>query len=149
VSRNLPTLLALLGFAVLPAGAQSPTRISADAPIVNFRLPTYTVPDGYRAWLVRGSEARVAGPNDITIKELTMTIFSGDAKEHIETMILSPSAKVAPADQIATGDDTIRVINDNFEATGVGWRYEYKDKKVSIARHVRVVLHSELKGLLK
>jgi lipopolysaccharide export system protein LptC len=145
----LRTFLVLPGLAALAAIAQNSTRISTDAPILNFRLPMYTVPDGYRAWLVTGSEARVISPNDIDIKELTMTIFSGDGRDHIDTLILSPAARIAPEDQIASGDSPIRVINDNFEDTGIGWRYEHKEKKVSITRHVRVVLQSELKDLLK
>jgi hypothetical protein len=149
VSDFPASLLLVLGLAAAPARAQDSTRISADAPIVNFRLPSYTMPGGYRAWLVRGSEARVAGPNDIRIKELTLTIFSGDAHDRVETIILSPAARVAPEDEVADGDGAIRVINDNFEATGVGWRYEHKGNKVSIKGHVRVVLHSELKDLLK
>ena len=149
MTRSPLRLLLPFGFAAVLAFGQSSTRISSDAPIINFRLPSYTISGGFRAWLVRGTEARVAGPNDINIKELTMTIFSGDARERIETMILSPTAKVAPEDQVATGDGGIRVINDNFEATGIGWRYEHKEKKVSISRHVRVVLHSEFKNLLK
>lgn len=148
MTRFPPRHLLLLGLGALAAFGQDSTRISADAPIINFRLPTYT-PGGFRAWLVRGSEARVAGPNDIDIKELTMTIFTGDARDKIETMILSPVAKIAPEDQIATGSGAIRVINDSFEATGAGWRYEHKEKKVSITRHVRVVLQSEFKDLLK
>jgi hypothetical protein len=149
VSLPPPRFLLLLGLVALPAFGQSSTQISPDAPILNFRLPTYTAQGGFRAWLVRGSEARVLGPNDIDIKELTLTIFTGDARDRIETMILSPVAKVAPQGQVATGDSAIRVINDNFEASGTGWRYEHKEKKVSIARHVRVVLHSEFKDLLK
>ena len=149
MSRLLSRYLLLAGCFALSAFGQDSTRISPDAPIINFRLPSYTVPEGYRAWLVRGSEARVLGPNEIDIKELTLTIFTGDAKDGIETMILSPAAKVAPEDQVATGESGIRVINDGFEATGIGWRYEHKEKKVSITRHVRVVLHGEMKDILK
>jgi hypothetical protein len=149
LSRTPLSVLTLAALLATSAFGQSSARISSDAPIINFRLPNYTVPGGFRAWLVRGSEARVVGPNDIDIKGLTMTIFSGDKSERIETVILSPAAKVAPEDQVATGDSEIRVINDGFEASGTDWRYDYKAKKVSIARHVRVVLHSELKDLLK
>ena len=141
--------LLLLGLAALPAPAQTSTRISSEVPVLNFRLPAYTPSGGFRAWLVRGSEARVLGPNDIDIKELTLTIFTGDARDRIETLILSPVATVAPEDQRASGAEAIRVINDNFEASGTDWHYDYREKKVSIARNVRVVLHSELKDLLK
>ena len=148
MTRRLRLLL-VVGLAAAPALARDSTRISGDAPIINFRLPAYTTPDGYRAWLVRGSEARILGPNDIAIKELTLTVYSGDARNRVETVILSPAATVSPEDQVAAGDSPIRVINDNFEATGTGWRYEHKEKKVSISRQVRVVLHSELKNLLQ
>jgi len=148
VSRFQPRLLPLLGFAALLAFGQSSTRISSDEPILNFRLPIYNA-QGFRAWLVRGSEARVAGKNDVDIQELTMTTFSGDARDAIDTVILSPTAKIKPEDRVASSDGAIRVINDKFEATGLGWRYELKEKKVSITRHVRVVLQSEFKDLLK
>ena len=124
------------------------TRISADAPIVNFRLPAFT-PEGHRAWLVRGSEARFAGENLINIKELTLSVFSGLADEKVDTLILSPTAEVRPAEALITGPDTIRVINDQFEAVGRNWRYEHKSKKVSIGRNVRVTFRAEFKDYLK
>jgi hypothetical protein len=146
---NRPLVLALLLVAAGPMGAQNSTRISADAPIKNFKLPMYTVPDGYRAWLIRGTEAHIRGANDIDVSELTLTVFTGDAREKIETMILSPSAHVAPEDQTATGTTGIRVINDAYEASGDGWHFDHKANKVSIDRHVKVVLHGALKGFLK
>jgi hypothetical protein len=135
----------LLPVAALAQG----TQISTDQPIVNFRLPAFT-PEGNRAWLVRGSEARYSGPNDIGIKELTLSIFdTGTATEKVDTLILSPLAVVHPADAVVTGPDTIRVISDQFEASGHNWRYAHKDKKVSIAKNVRVVFRAEFKDLLK
>ncbi|HEY4301632.1 MAG TPA: LPS export ABC transporter periplasmic protein LptC [Candidatus Didemnitutus sp.] len=146
---NRPLALALIIAAAVPMGAQNTTRFSAEAPIKNFKLPMYTVPDGYRTWLIRGTEALVRGANDIDVSELTLTIFSGDAHEKIETMILSPSAHVAPENQTASGNATIRVINDAYEASGTGWHFDHKAGTVSIDRHVKVVLHGELKGFLK
>jgi len=142
--------LLLLSLALLlagSAGAQA-TRFSADAPVVNFRLPMFT-PEGHRAWLVRGSEARFASANVIDIKELTMTLFTGDATDRVETMILSPVARVLAQDSVVTGPDRIRVINDNFEATGLQWRYDHKEKSISIAKTVRVTFRAELKDFLK
>ena len=135
---------------VLPAAAAlaATTQISTDKPIINFRLPTFT-PDGHRSWLVRGSEARFASQDQIDVKELTLSIFSSQADDKIDTMILSPTATVLPSEAVITGQDTIRVINDDFEATGSGWRYQHKEKSVSIARNVRVVFHAELKDFLK
>ena len=124
------------------------TQISSDKPIINFRLPTFT-PEGHRSWLVRGSEASFASQDQINVKELTLSIFSGKADDKVETMILSPTATVLPADAVITGEGTIRVINDEFEATGSGWRYAHKEKRVSITRNVRVLFNTELKDFLK
>jgi hypothetical protein len=143
--------VALMGLAAagaVPAPAQTSTSISGSAPIINFRLPTFT-PDGHRSWLIRGSEARFANPKEIEVKQLTLTIFSGDDTDRIETLILSPSAKVLPEPQVATGDDVIRVIDDHFEASGWQWRYEHREKRVSIGKNVRVTFRAELKDFLK
>jgi hypothetical protein len=98
---------------------------------------------------VRGSEARFAPQNKIAVKELTLSIYSGKADERLITLILSPSALVSPDESIVTGEGTIRVINDEFEATGTEWRYAHKEKKVYIARKVRVVFRAEFKDYLK
>jgi hypothetical protein len=134
---------------LLPAAASATsTQISADQPVINFRLPTFT-PEGYRSWLVRGTEARFPLPNQIDVRELNLTIFTGKADGKIDTVILSPAARVLPDESVATGTGTIRVINDEFEATGTGWRYEHKAKKVYLTRHVRVTFRAELKDILK
>lgn len=143
------SLLLAVGVAVAPVGAQNSTHISTDAPITNFKLPIYKLPEGFRAWLIRGTEAHVKGANDIDIDELNLTVFTGDAREKIDTVILSPKAHVAPEDEIASGPAGIRIINDDFEATGVGWHYEHKARKVSVEHHVKLILHGELKGFLK
>ncbi len=138
----------LLCLAPAAAALAANTQISTDKPIVNFRLPAFTA-EGHRAWLVRGSEARFLGENQIGIKELTLTVFSGRVDEKVDTLILSPTAEVRPTEAVITGPDTIRVINDQFEASGSGWRYEHKSKKVSIDRNVRVTFRAEFKDYLK
>ncbi|MDI1336832.1 MAG: hypothetical protein PSU94_11685 [Lacunisphaera sp.] len=137
-------LLLLLPVAALAAT----TQVSTDKPVINFRLPTFT-PEGHRSWLVRGSEARFSAKNQIEIRELTLTIYTGLVDEKIETMILSPAARVQPDESLVTGPGTIRVINDDFEASGVDWRYIHKEKRVSINQHVHVTFHAELKDFLK
>ena len=148
-----PTAQFLLVFlaAVLPALAENSTRVSTKAPILNFSLPTYTHPEGYRHWLIRGSEARMSDENFIDVKELSLTVFSGDAANRIDTMMLSPAARVLPEEKEITGDSTLRVINlhDGFEATGEGWKYTDKSKTVTLAKKVRVILRAEFKNLLK
>ena len=126
----------------------SSTRIATDKPIVNFRLPDFT-PEGHRSWLVRGTEARYANEGIVEIKELNLTIFTGRADEKVETLILSPAAQVRLNERQVSGPESIRIINDRFEASGSGWSYDHAEKKVSIARNVRVILHTQLNDILK
>jgi len=143
-------LAALAGAALLasPAAAQSPTRLSSEAPILNWRLPLFT-PDGRREAVVRGSEARVLPDRNVDLKDLALHIFTRDDANRIETILLSPSARVLAGERVVTGDGPIRIINDQFEATGTGWRYEHEAKKVSLEGKVRVILQVEMKDLLK
>jgi hypothetical protein len=131
------SLFRLILLCLLPAaGLAQGTSISTDKPIVNFRLPAFT-PEGNRAWLVRGSEARYTGPNDIAIKELTLSIFAAKGtEEKVDTLILSALAVVHPADAVITGPEGIRVMS-------------HKDKKVSIAKNLRVAFRAEFKDFLK
>jgi lipopolysaccharide export system protein LptC len=135
----------------LLASAQSGTRISSQKPILNFSLPTFTHPDGFRDWLIRGSEALVSEEPAIDVKELNVTIFTGDASNRIDTLLLSPAARVLPEEKIITSAATLRVINtnDGFEATGEGWKYTHQDKTVTLHAKVRVVLQAEFKNLLQ
>ena len=146
MSSFLKKLLLCLVPATLVLGAG--TQFATDRPVINFRLPWFT-DEGYRAWMVRGSEARYANENRIGIKDLTLSIFTGQADEKVDTVILSPNAVVHPNDSVVTGSSTIRVINDQFEASGVDWRYAHKDKKVSIGKNVRVTFQAEFKDFLK
>lgn len=145
-------LAALLLAALLAstASAQSTTRFSADTPVVNFRLPMFNAA-GHRAWLVRGSEARILSKEEIDIRELTMTLFAGDATERIETMILSPVARVYPEKSLATGNESIRVLDDRFEAAGLEWTYVHGDreKRLTIAKQVRVSFRAQVDDILK
>jgi lipopolysaccharide export system protein LptC len=146
LKRFLILPVALIAVASAPGAG---TQISADKPVINFRLPSFT-PDGFRAYLVRGSEGfYMPKTNQINIKELTLTVFSGKADDKVTTLILSPAATVLPNESVVTGDSTIRVINDDFEATGIGWRYAHKEKKTVIQKKVRVTFQAELKNFLK
>jgi len=143
LSRLLLPFLALAGAAT----AANP-RVAADQPIVNFRVPDFT-PEGNRSWLVRGTEARYIGDNQVDVKELNLTVFTGQADGKVETLFLSPSAEIHLEDLVARGHDTLRIINDKFEVTGADWTYSHKEKKVSIGRNVHVVLHTQVKDILK
>lgn len=145
--RSLPRLLALSA-AIAVLGFSANTRIATDKPIVNFRLPEFT-PEGHREWLVRGTEARYATEGVVDIRELNLSIFTGGADGKVETLILSPAAQVRLNDRQVSGPESIRIINDRLEATGVQWFYDHGEKRISIAKNVRVILHTQLNDILK
>ena len=124
------------------------TQIAPNQPIVNFRLPDFT-PEGNHSWLLRGSEARYANQGQIEIIGLNLSIFTGQPDGKVETSILSPTAQVRPGEMLVRGLDTIRIIKDQFEATGSDWTYSHRDKKISIGKNVHVVLHTQLKAILQ
>jgi len=135
---------------LLPVAAAlaATTQVSSEKPVINFSTTTWTA-DNHRAWLLRASEARRSA-DQIEVKELTLSIFPGKADdEKVETLILSPTATVRPDEAVVTGKDSIRVINDQFEAAGSDWRYEHKERKVSINQNVRITFRAEMKDILK
>jgi lipopolysaccharide export system protein LptC len=148
VRKILLVALSLIGASsAWSAGPQ----VSSEKPIVNFRLPMFT-PEGNRAWLARGSEARFISREQVHVKELTLSVFSKTLENKVETLILSPEATVYPAQSVVTGPDSIRIINDEFEATGYDWRYTHKDQfnwNIKINQRARVVFRASITGLLQ
>jgi hypothetical protein len=80
---------------------------------------------------------------------MNLTVFSGDASNRVDSVLLSPIARVSLDEDIARGPGTIRLIRDDLDLTGEQWTYHHAKKSISIAKDVRVVFHSELKDLLK
>lgn len=125
------------------------TDVPASEPIKNFVLPTFTPAEGYRSMLLRGSQAWMLTPRIIQLDDMDLTVFSGDATSHVESVLLSPVARVSLDDHTAGGPGAVRLIRDDLELTGNQWTYYQLQKRISIARNVRVVFHTELKDLLK
>lgn len=147
-AARISVAVLLAACAALPGTAQVSTRVASDAPIVNFRLPTFTA-EGHRDWLVRGSEARMPNLKQVEVRDLTLTIFLGDEAGTIDTMLLAPVAQVLTEPQTVSGPDTIRVISKEFEATGREWLYDHREKRISIAKNVRVTFRAQLTNLLQ
>lgn len=148
--RRLPLVLLLAGAAL---GAQAPAPAPAapgvvSAPAYNWVLPIFSDKEGHRSMTLRGSEVRAAGRN-IVVTDLNITIFSGDAAAHVDSVLLSPTAVFLPKENRAMGDKTVRLIRDDVEVTGVGWTYDHAAKKVSLRQDVRVTFRAQLNDILK
>lgn len=138
--RSLLPLLCALGL-----GAAEPA--STRTPVSNFKLPTFTN-EGHRSMLLQGTEALV-GSNRVELTGMNLSIFTGDRRNLVETIILSPVAVADLETDVISGKDTVRFIRDDLEITGSDWRYDYRQKKVSIARQSRVVFQAQMPDLLK
>ena len=131
--------------AQLPGGGP-PGVISVDAPIINFRIPTFNR-QNQRSWLLCGAEGRYLNANELAVTNLSLTVFTGDATNGVEYVFLSPAAVARPDDGQVRGAGLLRVVAPSFEATGEDWTYDHREKKISIRKNVRVVFHTPLQRL--
>lgn len=146
--RWLGRLGLLIAAGFVSAAEIATTPLSAPAPAVNWVLPIFTDKEGFRSMTLRGSEVRPQG-NRIAVTDLNITIFSGDANAHVDSILLSPAAVFLPKQNRATGDKSVRFIRDDVEVTGFGWTYDHKTKRVTLQQNVRVTFRAQMNDILK
>lgn len=148
--RGLLVLL-FAPFSLIPAG-EPPAReppAPAGPPAINWVLPIFTDKEGYRSMTLRGTEVRPAGRN-VLVTDLSITIFSETPEARVDTMLLAQGqALFLPKEEIARGENFVRLIRDDVEVTGTGWTYDHKTKKVSLQSQVRVTFRAQLNDILK
>ena len=151
LKRPLLLLASLAGAAALAIRAQSPASAEPvpGPPAKNWALPLFTDKEGFHSMTLRGTEARAVGPDRFDVVDLNITVFSGDAAAHVDSVLLSPAASFFQNDKRASGDKSVRVIRDDLNASGDRWTYDYAQKKVSLDGRVRIVFQAELKDLLQ
>jgi hypothetical protein len=142
--------VALLLAFVTTAPAQS-ASIIANAPVKNFRLPSFN-DDGHRTSLLRGGEARYISATQIDVLELNYTQFLGDGSTRSQNILLAPSASVLLQEKdrfVVSGREAVRLISDQLEASGRDWLYEHAAKKLLLRSEVRVIFRQPLGDILK
>jgi len=146
------TLWILLGIGFVAGAARSADNqapaFGTGAPVINFRVTTFTR-EGFRSWLLSGSEGVYVNPNRLDVTNLNLTVFVGDASNRVDSIFLSPSATAFINARQVRGSGSLRLITDDFEATGEDWFYDHAAKKVSIRKNVRVVFHAQLQSILR
>lgn len=139
--HRLLCLLACCGLTC--AGGPAPL-----APALNWVAPLFTK-DNHRSMTLRGAKASFPTTSEVEVVDLNLMVFSGDALNRVETILLSPAATFLPRQNLARGDAGVRVIRDDLEAAGLHWTYDHAQKKVSLHGRVRIVFNAEINGLLK
>jgi hypothetical protein len=136
---------------LLPAASGAGAAEPAPTPAVNWVLPIFSDKEGYRILRATGSKAeKLPGANDaVRVTNLGITVFTGDATDRVETVFLSPLATFSTKDNRAQGEKTVRIVNDDFEATATNWIYDHSRKHVTLRGNVRIVFNVEMKDLLK
>src|SRR5689334_4247804 len=123
IRRRYLLLLALAFLALSPALTHAQSSIIANAPVKNFRLPSFN-DQGHHIRLLLGSEARYISNTQIDIVELNLTEFRGDGSTDPQNMLLAPSATVLIKSKnqiLITGKESVRLISSGIEATGENW----------------------------
>jgi hypothetical protein len=122
--------------------------IAVAPPARNWALPLFTK-EGYRQMTLRGDEVRPVSNDQVDIVGMNFTVYAGGPDPKIDSVLLSPAATFLISERIARGDQSVRLVRDDVEVTGVGWTYYYNEKKVLINRNAHVVFHAALPNILK
>jgi hypothetical protein len=134
---------------LLTLGAVVFAPVRSAAPGENWVLRTFTDKEGYLTGIFRGSEVRPLGPNTISVTDLNITTWSGEQTPRVESVLLAPLATFFEKERRATGDQSVRLIRDDLEASSTAWVYEHDQKRVTLEGRVHIVLNVEVKDLLK
>jgi hypothetical protein len=147
-------LLLLVTRYPLLATNPAPASVIASAPVKNLRLPGFN-DSGHRTSLIRAGEARYISQTHIDVLDLNFSQFAGDGSTQPVNLLLAPSATVTITGKdsyLLSGKQSVRLIAPKAEATGEDWTYQHHDKtdtgRLVMNKNVRVVFHTELKGLL-
>ncbi|MFM1746560.1 MAG: hypothetical protein RLZZ188_226 [Verrucomicrobiota bacterium] len=147
-----PGAIALAFLAI--AGASEPTMPPGGkpqpsaAPAHQWVLPVFSDREGHRLMTLRGAEVRPAG-EVIVIRDLMVTVFSGDASAKVDSILMSPAAEFRPGRNVVSGDRSVRFLQDDVEVTGGRWTFDQAAKKVSLRENVRVTFKGSLNDILR
>jgi hypothetical protein len=122
--------------------------VRTQTPIRDFSVPTFN-DAGFRTMQVRGREAILLAANEAELRDVTITLFSGDAASRVETVFLSSTARLLSEERRVFGSDVVRVIGQGFELQGVDWHYRHPDRRLEVNDGVRVVFQLELRDVLR
>lgn len=117
-------------------------------PGLQWKLPLFTK-EGYRSMSLRGDRVVPMGSDRIDVDNIEIMVFSGDKKQAVTTILLSPKASYYSKSAEVKGSGEVRVIRDNGEISGENWDYKRMSEKISIRRNARVVFKEQVTDMLR
>lgn len=119
-----------------------------NAPVENFRLPMFNG-EGYRAWELRGSKGTYMDGDKVSLEEIIIRLYTGDASNGIRTEITSPDATVLIEENKAVGTNGILIQGGSFRITGQNWTWQGDDHRVVIEENVVVTFFEGIGDILR
>jgi len=98
---------------------------------------------------LRGDRVVPVGSSRIDVDNIEIMVFSGDKKQTVTTILLSPRASYFVKTAEVNGSGEVRVIRDNGEISGENWHYKRLGEKISIHRNARVVFKEQITNMLR
>lgn len=139
----LTIITALLLLAAGHVSSLLAQRMAPDAPVKNFKLPSFG-PDGYRQWDLEGREGRYVSEQEIEILGLRLRTWSGDQSLVQVLEITSPDARIFPSQNRAVGSGLIHIVGPGYTVFGVGWDWNGETNAIAVEREVRVTFLEDL-----
>lgn len=137
------------GLVLMAAAAVPGTPEPGLAPAgLNFTLPVFNA-KGYRQYWLRGARAEPVGESRWDVTDMRLVHYRGDAKDTIETLIISAQASFFKEGEIASGSNGVRVIRDDLEVSGERWTYNRGQETLVVENNVEVTIHAVLPAILQ
>ena len=129
------------------------SQVESDTPAtlppgLQWKLPLFTK-EGFRSMSLRGDRVVPVGSSRIDVDNIEIMVFSGDKKQTVTTILLSPRASYFVKTAEVNGSGEVRVIRDNGEISGENWHYKRLGEKISIHRNARVVFKEQITNMLR
>ncbi len=139
----------LFSVSLLLLGASSTNPAPTPTIVKGFSLRRFTKEGVRRDTDLRADEARYFTRSELTLAGVTYTIYANDSANRPETVFTTPSATALPDQKILRGEQSVRVVRDDFEVSGEHWIYDHEAKTFNIGENARTVIKATLPDILK
>lgn len=106
-------------------------QITPHSALKNFKLPKYNE-NSYRAYTLCGTEGIYDTLGYFRVTNAELSIYSGDEKQVLQTLITSDQAEFDLNKDIATGNSLIEVKDEEFYLKGRNWNLDMKNRRITI-----------------